>query len=166
MWQPGFSKSSHSMISHPTHPSCNMTLTFFSLRCRVCVFLNMGRLKTVAAKVTPHDFQGKVTSTRLSWDGCFWKPVTMSGGSPSSLGMSCVRNESSQLKPGPSLLSRIIILKVDLWALSGAAPPDARWRGDKLLAKPGPNCRFLSKANNCLVRSHYVLGWLQLSETA
>lgn len=81
MGQTGFSKNSHSMISHPTHSPCSMTLTFFSLRCGVCVFLNMDQLRTVAAEVTSCDFQDKVTSTRLSWGGCFWNPVTISEGS-------------------------------------------------------------------------------------
>lgn len=159
MGQTVFSKNSHSIISHPTYHSYNMILTFFSLRCGACTFLNMDKLRTVAAEVTSCDFQGRVTSTSLSWDSCFWNAVTISEGSSKIHRTPCTRNYSYQLKPAPTYQSCGVILKVDLWGLCVAAPPDARWRGEKLLADPDPSCRVLNKTKNCSVWSHYVLGW-------
>lgn len=72
-----FSKGDDNSISHPSHSSNNVTLTFLPLRGRVCVFLPLnlgGPVSTM--KVTPCDcgHKGQYSFCLVCWKNCLRCP--------------------------------------------------------------------------------------------
>lgn len=146
-WQIVFFLKQHCLPPHTFFLQHVFDCFFIELWSVYLLSLNMDKLKTEEEHMwCCGRVQGKVTSSGLPWNGCFWNTVIISRGSPGSPWKST--QEESEL-PGEAssylAVMCVIILKVDLWALSESAPTDARSSRNNSFCLTQPKLHFWTK---------------------